>query len=384
MKKIGIMTLYKNNINYGGMLQAYALQRAVQKLIGTEGECVQISYVISPTPVKEKIQHGLQYRSFRENMYILLTRLKKSFIKSKKVVDLTDRINMFEEFEANIPHTESIYTYKTVSACTLEFTHLITGSDQVWNGGVDLDAFCLGFAQNVTKKISYAASSGSTKFGKWQDRIFQKNLPTFTAISVREESVIPYFERMSGKKVSVVLDPVFLIATSEWHEIAQTPEITVPYIFCYLLGENAEQYQRAKKIAKENRCQIVTIPYLNGYNKSHDDFGDIQIRVAGPKEFLGLIENAKGIVTDSFHATAFSIIFNKPFLVLSRFENQDDCNKNHRITDILKQFGLIDCFGSSNEKFPILNYNDINKKMKMKVKESYAFLRAALENIDCE
>lgn len=210
MKKIGIMTLYKNNINYGGMLQSYALQRAVQKLVGESGECVQISYTISPTPIKEKLKHSLQYRSFAENAKMVCNRLKAFFNKRKKTLDSTARINAFRQFEAIIPHTEKIYRYNTVEDCAEMFTHLITGSDQVWNGGIDLDAFCLGFAKRDTKRISYAASSASTKFGKWQDEIFKKNLPEFTAISVREKSVIPYFEQMSGKKVSVVLDPVFL------------------------------------------------------------------------------------------------------------------------------------------------------------------------------
>ena len=261
MKKIGIMTLYKNNINYGGMLQSYALQRAVQKLVGESGECVQISYTISPTPIKEKLKHSLQYRSFRENASMVYNRLKAIFNKRKTTWDSTARINAFGQFEKIIPHTEKIYTYKTIDECAEEFTHLITGSDQVWNGGIDLDAFCLGFAKKDTKKISYAASNASTKFGKWQDEIFQKNLPGFTAISVREKSVIPYFEQMSGKKVSAVLDPVFLLSAADWHEIAQEPHIRIPYIFCYLLGSNKEQHERAVKIAKENSCKLVTIPY---------------------------------------------------------------------------------------------------------------------------
>lgn len=184
------MTLYKNNINYGGMLQSYALQRAVQKLVGENEECVQISYIISPTPIKEKLKHSLQYRSFGENASMVYNRLKAIFNKRKTTWDSTARINAFGQFEEIIPHTEKIYTYKTIDECAEDFTHLITGSDQVWNGGIDLDAFCLGFAKKDTKKISYAASSASTKFGKWQDEIFKKNLPGFTAISVREKSVV--------------------------------------------------------------------------------------------------------------------------------------------------------------------------------------------------
>lgn len=383
MKKIGIMTLYKNNINYGGMLQSYALQRAVQKLVGESGECVQISYTISPTPIKEKLKHSLQYRSFAENAKMVCNRLKAFFNKRKKTLDSTARINAFRQFEAIIPHTEKIYRYNTVEDCAEMFTHLITGSDQVWNGGIDLDAFCLGFAKRDTKRISYAASSASTKFGKWQDEIFKKNLPEFTAISVREKSVIPYFEQMSGKRVSVVLDPVFLLSAADWHEIVQEPHIKTPYIFCYLLGSNKEQHERAIKIAKENSCKLVTIPYLNGYNQLDDNFGDIQISAASPQEFLGLIENAAGVVTDSFHATAFSVIFNRPFWALSRFKNQGKTNNNHRVTDILEQSGLLNYYENSSNKLSTPDYSNANKILKVQADKSYEFLKAALGDIEC-
>lgn len=383
MKKIGIMTLYKNNINYGGMLQSYALQRAVQKLVGESGECVQISYTISPTPIKEKLKHSLQYRSFAENAKMVCNRLKAFFNKRKKTLDSTARINAFRQFEAIIPHTEKIYRYNTVEDCAEMFTHLITGSDQVWNGGIDLDAFCLGFAKRDTKRISYAASSASTKFGKWQDEIFKKNLPEFTAISVREKSVIPYFEQMSGKKVSVVLDPVFLLSAADWHEIVQEPHIKTPYIFCYLLGSNKEWHERAIKIAKENSCKLVTIPYLNGYNQLDDNFGDIQISAASPQEFLGLIENAAGVVTDSFHATAFSVIFNRPFWTLSRFKNQGKTNNNHRVTDILEQSGLLNRYENSSNKLSTPDYSNANKILKVQADKSYEFLKAALGDIEC-
>lgn len=377
------MTLYKNNINYGGMLQSYALQRAVQKLVGESGECIQISYTISPTPIKEKLKHSLQYRSFAENAKMVCNRLKAFFNKRKKTLDSTARINAFRQFEAIIPHTEKIYRYNTVEDCAEMFTHLITGSDQVWNGGIDLDAFCLGFAKRDTKRISYAASSASTKFGKWQDEIFKKNLPEFTAISVREKSVIPYFEQMSGKKVSVVLDPVFLLSAADWHEIVQEPHIKTPYIFCYLLGSNKEQHERAIKIAKENSCKLVTIPYLNGYNQLDDNFGDIQISAASPQEFLGLIENAAGVVTDSFHATAFSVIFNRPFWTLSRFKNQGKTNNNHRVTDILEQSGLLNRYENSSNKLSTPDYSNANKILKVQADKSYEFLKAALGDIEC-
>lgn len=383
MKKIGIMTLYKNNVNYGGLLQAYALQQAVQTILGDTGECVQISYSMSTTPFKEKLKHSLQYRSGGETLGMAMNQLKKILDSRTKNINLLARKKSFQEFEASIPHTETAYTFRTIAECADEFTHLITGSDQVWNGGVDLSSFCLDFAAESTKKISYAASSASTKFGKWQDEIFRKELPKFTAISIREKSVASYFKEMSGREVTVVLDPVFLFSKEEWHRVSQKPKIDAPYIFCYLLGNSAEQHERAKEIARENNCKLVTVPYLNGYNQLDDDFGDVQLESADPREFLGWIENAAAIVTDSFHATAFSLIFNKPFWVLPRFKNQKSINNNHRVTDILEQVGLLDCFSNRSNRISAPDYSNANIILNTGVKQSYGFLKAALGETEC-
>ena len=383
MKKIGIMTLYKNNTNYGGMLQSYALQNAIQKLVGENGTCVQISYIISPTPLREKLKHSIQYRSFGENARIAGKRVQKYLIKRTADFDSGARINAFHQFEESIPHTEKIYTYKTICECASSFTHLITGSDQVWNGGIDLDAFCLGFANENTKKISYAASSASTKFGKWQHEIFERDLSKFTAISVREKSVVHYFEQISGKMVTTVLDPVFLLSATEWHEVSKKSSIKTPYIFCYLLGANPVQHMQAMEIARANGCKLVTIPYLDGYNTYDNNFGDIQIASASPQEFLGLIENATGVVTDSFHATAFSIIFNKPLWTLPRFKHEGKENRNHRVMDILEQFKLSSCYDNNDNKISPHDYEKTNEILKAQIDKSYDFLKAALEETGC-
>ena len=379
-KEIGILTLYKDNMNYGGMLQAYALQHCVVKIIGQNGRCVQISYTLSKTPLAEKIKHSLQYRSFKENFFLLFLNIKRicfnKYKKKKTRESLEKRRKNFLDFEHEIPHTLRCYNYKTISECSENFTHLITGSDQVWNGGIDLTTFCLNFAKNDTIKISYAASSMSTKFGQWQGDIFKKNLHTFTALSVREKSVIPYFEHLSGKEVKQVIDPVFLLSAEEWRNIAILPSINQPYIFCYLLGENLKYYRYAEKLAKMNNCKLVTIPYLHGYNRVDLKFGDMQIWNAGPKEFVGLVEGAKAVITDSFHGTVFSVIFEKTFWVLPRFKNTVE---NHRVTDILSNFDLSDRYMCEDEKLCDLEYVQVQSILKKQREESYHFLENALE-----
>ena len=383
MKKIGILTLYKNNKNYGGILQAYALQKFIHRIINDGEECIQISYIISPTPIKEKLRHSLEYRSFGENIKLGLKLLKKYFLKKKHITENQPIQRAFEDFEDSIPHTPKTYTYETIYECAHQFTHLITGSDQVWNGGIDLETFCLKFADDKVKRIAYAASSASTKFGKWQDLIFKENLGKFTAISVRERSVVPYFERMSGRKIAVVLDPVFLLSVQEWHHVSKKPDITFPYIFCYFLGENKTQCERAKRIAKVNNCKLVTIPNMNGFKESDINFGDIQIENVGPREFLGLIENARGVITDSFHATAFSIIFNKAFWALPRFQNKKGENNNHRVMDILDQFSLSEYYSNFNDMLPQIRFDEANMILKARVEESCIFLKDALGEKRC-
>lgn len=128
----------------------------------------------------------------------------------------------------------------------------------------------------------------------------------------------------------------------EWNEFANH-KYALPehYVFAYLLGEDVERRVMIKKFAKRNNLKIVAIPHVcRCYIEADEDFADVKIRDAGPREFVSLVKNADFILTDSFHGTAFAIIFEKQFFNFSRFKAADSSCLNIRLKNINEDFGL--------------------------------------------
>ncbi len=340
--RVGIMTLYHNNYNYGGLLQAYALQRTLEQMCGF---CEQISYRLSPTPFSQKLKNSLRYRPLHENICMVA---KAFYAKALRLATrqrtegkLAVRKEKFSLFQASIPHTETVYDLHTIQACADRYDVLVTGSDQVWTGGADLDTYCLSFAGASTRRVAYAASAGGAHFNDHQKSVFSKRLDAFDAIAVREKSLAAAVQGHTQRPVDVVMDPVFLLSAAQWREVAVSPALNEPYILCYLLGESRAHRRIAQQVARAMGCKLIVFPYINGNTFRFCDasFGDIRDMTSGPREFLGLIDGAAAVITDSFHATAFSLIFSKPFCALPRYKKAAGPS-NGRITDLLDAVGL--------------------------------------------
>ena len=166
--------------------------------------------------------------------------------------------------------------------------------------------------QNV-KKIAYAPSIADP----WKEsshnasRAYLKNLDF---ISVREESDIAIVQQLSEKKVEHVLDPVFLNTKEFWSNRTEKPKIKGEYILCYFLSVTSLAVETVRKIKELTGLPIVYIN-LNTLDKFNSDF---DIRTANPLEFIGYIENATYVCTNSFYCSAFSVIFNKNYCVVPK------------------------------------------------------------------
>lgn len=377
----GILTLYKGNRNFGGLLQAYALQNVVS---GFGIACEQISYTLSPTPIKQKLKNSTEQRTLWQNLIMVLQLLRKKAVAgtlsrySKR--QCRKRMQRFSEFEQEIPHSD-MYNVRTVKDCG-PYDAFITGSDQVWNGGIDLETFSLHFVNADTTCLSYAASYAGDSCSNWQKHILSESLNKFKAISVREQSLAEYLGRFVRKDISVVLDPVLLLDGKQWEEIMRPVPVAKPFVFCYLLGNTIWHRKFARKVSKDLHCELVTLPYaINGEFYFEDvNFGDIQDVSSGPKEFLWLIRHASCVVTDSFHAVAFSILFSKNFWALPRYQAMQ---KNRRILDILYAFDLQQRFIEKKEwkiaeTKRTIDYSKPNQIIVVKRKESFEFLKTAL------
>lgn len=206
----------------------------------------------------------------------------------------------------------------------------IAGSDQIWNplfpNGKD-PAFFLQFVKNPKKRFSYAASFSVDTLTQENKKRMTEWLEEFNRISVREKSAVSIVEGM-GLVANQVCDPVFLLAASDWKTMAIVPSAKF-YILVYDFDSNSMLWQQVKAYALKTNRKILSV--------FHSEYADEVLDNYGPREFIGAIMNADLVVSNSFHATAFSLIFHKPFFVTVRSEQL-----NTRMTDLLVDVGLQD------------------------------------------
>lgn len=331
IKKTAILTLYYHNYNYGGLLQAYALQKAITKL-GYQAE--QISYILESgydgwNPIKASIKKPVAY------LY--------HWAKYGKWFDqYTERQKKFEVFAETIPHTE-VVTAQNISKLSNQFDYFVCGSDQIWNPIGWQPTLLLDFLPNDKKRISYAASIARDSLTEEEYAFMWPHLEKFNTISVREKVSADMLNRKFLKlNVQAVPDPVFLLSEEEWRMlIPKVKEKTTSYIFAYFLGEKEENREKAIQYAKDKKMKIRFASYMDyvqsGWDKKHPE---LLVPPMGVEEFLQNIVNAELVLTDSFHAAAFSSILQTPFYALSRFKAQDRNSMNSRILNLVQELEI--------------------------------------------
>lgn len=331
IKKTAILTLYYHNYNYGGLLQAYALQKAITEL-GYQAE--QISYKLESgydgwNPVKASIKKPMAY---------LYHRAKYGKWFEQYVV----RQKKFEVFAETIPHTE-VVTAQTISKLSDQFDCFVCGSDQIWNPIGWQPTLLFDFLPDDKKRISYAASIARDNLTEDEYAFMKPYLNKFSAISVREKNSADMLNQKFPKSnVQAVPDPVFLLEKNEWENlIPKCREKKEPYIFAYFLGENEGNCQKAIQYAADRKLKIRFAAYMDytqaGWDKKHPE---LLATPMGVEEFLRNIANAELVLTDSFHAAAFSSILQTPFYALSRFKAQDKTSMNSRILNLVQELEI--------------------------------------------
>lgn len=390
--RIGILTLYHKNYNYGGQLQAYALQKYLDKF----GDTVElIDYNQYPTRRFDKWIDRV-CRNYR----ILFQPKKIKQLKDKSAEAVKNKnqykealqarlkaqkssIEKFELFMNQIPHT-ACYNRHSIKELSDTYDIVILGGDQIWNPNYFFKQYYGTWIRDKKTLISYSASAGKDNFEKYELCKQLKLISKIPQISVREENFEALLkEKLKRNDIVSVVDPVFLIDVEAWNDIASSPQISGKYIFAYLLNKDANSRLKITEYAKEVKLPIVTIPHARGeYNSCDEGFGDIAKYDVGPLEFLGLIKNAECIFTDSFHGTCFSIIFHKRFYTI---ENSA-LNKttNARLKTILHKSGLMNRMMELNnsmiDEYPI-DYTEVDTVLHKQIRESEQWLDNAICNV---
>lgn len=355
--KVGIITFHRA-INYGAVLQCLALQKVVKKL---GHECEVIDYECLPL---EKGASPFYIRSFSpRDLAVFLT----------QIIMRTKKNRRFKQFvQNNIKTTSKCYTPNNIDEISDLYDVYITGSDQVWNYEItDLDsAYFLDFVINESKKASYGASFGVATIPDKYSSTYKKYLSSFSKISVREYEAVELVKKLTGKESTTVLDPVFLLDKEEWSVVAKKPEHNQKYILVYSINKTG-CYQYAQKLSEQTGIPIVGLlkPTLEKTRCA-------AIRTGSPDEYVGWFENAEYIITDSFHGAAFSIIFNKQFVVFL-----NNSGRASRQVTLLKRLGLenrIETDDTVRKMFEPIEYDVVNKTVDHDKKLSVEYLKGIL------
>lgn len=358
MKKIGLVTFCKAN-NYGAVLQAYALQTYLNKLdCKTEFLDIHFNKVDSTNSknsnnvkmsIKEKVINKLKskYSEIKFEIY------------RKKYLKINDNI-IYGDDKENVYPTYDYY---------------IVGSDQVWNTDIThkTKAYFLDFTN--ANKISFAASYGKNDLNNIEKIWSKEELVKFKAVSVREYSAYKFLqnENIDSKWVC---DPVFLIDRNEWEKnlkLKLRTTIKKKYILVYYMEPSLKLLEVIKYFSEKLKIDVKCV--CGGINKLNCKYK--HINKGGPIEFLNNVENAELVITNSFHALAFSIIFEKKAIVIGHSK------WNARLDSLLKVTNNDNkCISEDyNDNYDemIINGKEAYEKMCIHIEESKKFLKDAID-----
>lgn len=375
--KIGVLTQPLHD-NYGGLLQAYALKEVLRKL----GHDVVIINREKPMPKKWRLIAS-KVKSFLHGQ----RSYRKQYLSISQRKIISKNTNKFRE--EYIPEQSKliISNSKMKSLNKDNFKAIIVGSDQCWRPiySPKIENYFLDFIDNIykIKRISYAASFGTSdwEFSAKQTRKCKKLLENFDAVSVREKSGINLVRDHLGRNDAThVLDPTMLLYKVDYEEMIEQENLheSKGDLKVYILDQTREKNELVKRIEKHlnlNAFEVMPKSRVHGNLVNNTNIRDFQY--PNPIQWIKGFKDAKFVVTDSFHGTVFSIIFNVPFIAIG--------NKNRgiaRFQSILEILDLSDRLVVNLNDLDLenllnkdINWEAINENLESRRVESLYFLK---------
>jgi hypothetical protein len=358
MGKIGILTFHEA-INYGAVMQAYALKTAI-------GESAEI----------------IPYRSQHiYNGYHLIRRFKRANLKEKIAFILSDNVGAyikkrkFQQFVQEHLGVNKALSSSEVANYVNSYDVVVTGSDQVFNPdctGEDYIYF-LDIPEIKSKRVSYAASFGSNLIRKEYHEKIKDCLNNFDDISVREIAGQEIVKKIANREAKLVLDPTLLIDREYWEKLAVSPATKQPFVFVYAIEPDLALMKFAKEVAGTARKVIYVGPGMRHFPK-----GIKRIESCGPQEWLGFIKNADFVVTNAFHGIALSLAMMKQVYI--GYPPYAGMSANDRIKNIVSIFQLENQIYTQCDMRNKIDYNSVNSKMNLIRTESLDFIKNCIIN----
>ncbi len=354
---IGILTLPLFS-NYGGILQNYALQQALQSL-GHEIITLNLPF---PPDKKSRSQKSSEYEKYQ----LRLTKIQAFIEKYIKRTTCLHWPFSFEQIKG------------------LNLNAYIVGSDQVWRPTFSkrkfLKAMFLDFLPNDCDavRLVYAASFGSVHWSLGRKLVYRMVLAPyarkFAQISVREEIGSEYCKRYLGQKETpVVLDPVMLLQAKDYTEKLHLTESPSTNLMCYILDPT---------IAKTSFIESISSKLGLKTEFSFGSYDSTDGVMPSPIDWLNGFKNSEFVITDSFHGTVLSILFRKPFIVFA-----NEARGLERFQTLLRLLNLesrLLILQGKNYELPqkfeyTIDYHQANKKLEELRKKSMDFLTSNLK-----
>ncbi|MGI6010623.1 MAG: polysaccharide pyruvyl transferase family protein [Ruminococcus sp.] len=329
--KTGIVTFHSAH-NFGASLQTWALQKKLRDL----GEDpVIVNY--RPEAI-EALYHPLHSYSG----------MKKQIVHLGKILKRSPSLKRSKKYDAFIERTFNLtkeyHTYEELKNAGIQLDACIVGSDQVWNtqhtGGYD-PAYMLEFLDKGIRRISYAASVGTDYLLPDCQKEFERALKDFSYVSVREESARPLIQELTDIPVETVVDPTLLLDQEDYEKLRTPVGHKEKYILVYMMEKNTEVIKFANYMSKLLGLPIVQRRPDRYFQNELDP-----CYVTTPDEFLDYVKEAECVITNSFHGTVFSIIYEKPFMAMLHSDT------GSRTKDLLKLLQLEDHLLAEGEAKP--------------------------------
>ena len=359
MKKIGILT-FQNTLNFGAVLQNYALYRELKEL----------SFDVAV----------LNYRSPKIERFECVVPVFKPKALLRYGV-LRNKARRFDRFKSKMPFTDSCDA-NTIAGVAEEFDCIMVGSDQVWNTEITSSdpTYFLDFIDDPVRRKTYAASMG---YGELPPCDFDQRplISGFSSILVREKSAAETIAREcpDAPTPHVVLDPTLLVEKNVWDDIEQTPRCAdkAPYVLVYAVSEFDAAFEAAHRLADSGGAIVINIPTY-GLRPVE---GAKSLFNVSPEEYLGLFAHARATVVSSFHGLCFSIINHRDFYFSGQTAGK---NTNSRATDLMDALGISGrtVQDLANGTVKPVDWDDVESRLSALRAESLRLLEESLADVE--
>ena len=360
--RIGIYTIHTPH-NFGAMLQAYALVEVLREN-GEEVELINM-YTVAEEAHNHHRTKGSFLHNIARSLYLFLH------------PDIKDMERHFDDFHQSLPLSKRFRSADEYMNNPNHYDLHLVGSDQVWNlqkGYHFSEFYFLDYLPADSLKKSYAASFGTTKDLIGLDKAVDA-LSSFDILSIREDLASEMISKLTGKPCAHVVDPTLLLPKEKWLRLVnKEPMVKGDYILFYGVNSDANTWNIILEAKRQLRCKVVGYPGPLRPQYRFDRF----VLNGGPKEFLNLVNNATAVITSSYHGLAFSIVFNKRFILLKNSKRAE------RMESLVRWLGVeehIAEFPSEVNRILELSGSEVSTRLKNAREDSLNWIKRNITNM---